>query len=156
MDLPPWFQPFFAALGAALQHPAQNVEPKTRDPDQFDGTDQTKLQPFLVACKVAFQAQPRRFRTERSRILYMVSFLKGPAAKRFEHDLQLDEPQQPLYLHDFHLFEAELRRLFEDPNRQATAERKLRSLKMKESHHVYQFIINFDLAAAETDWNDAA
>src|ERR1700710_1565531 len=47
---------------------------KVREPDPFDGTEPRKLRPFLVQCKLNFQARPRDFRSDRAKVTFAQSY----------------------------------------------------------------------------------
>ena len=64
---------------------------KVREPDTFDGTDPKKLRTFLVQCELNFQDRPKAFRTDRTKVTFAQSYLKGMALEWFEPDLLVQE-----------------------------------------------------------------
>ena len=74
-----------------------------RPPDTFDGSDQKKLQNFLLLLSIFFQSQPRRFSTDQHKVLFAISYLKGTPLDYFGPGIQaadLGEPE-PLWLDDY-------------------------------------------------------
>src|SRR6266581_8750906 len=65
---------------------------KVCKPDQFDGSDTCKLRTFFVQCKLNFQDRPHAFTTGTTKVVFMLSYLKGVALDWFEPDL-LRRPQ---------------------------------------------------------------
>jgi len=57
---------------------------KVHEPDTFDGTDPRKLRAFLVPCELNFQDCPKAFASDRARVTFTQSYLKGMALKWFE------------------------------------------------------------------------
>ena len=57
------------------------------EPDTFNGTDPKKLHTFLVQCELNFQDPPKVFRTDRTKVTFVQSYLKGMALEWFEPDL---------------------------------------------------------------------
>jgi hypothetical protein len=57
---------------------------KVREPDTFDGSDPKKLKSFLVLCQLTYNDRPRAFRSDRKKINYVISFLRGTALEWFE------------------------------------------------------------------------
>ena len=50
---------------------------KVQEPDVFDGSNTRKLQAFLIQCQLNFNSKPQAFRTNASKVNYMISYLKG-------------------------------------------------------------------------------
>ena len=73
---------------------------KVRKPDTFDGTDPKKLHTFFVQCELNFQDQPKAFWTDRAKVTFAQSYLKGMALEWFEPDLLgMDDPDaRPLWM----------------------------------------------------------
>ena len=60
---------------------------KIHKPDTFNGTNPKKLRTFFIQCKLNFQDQPKAFQTDRAKITFAQSYLKGMALEWFEPDL---------------------------------------------------------------------
>jgi len=75
---------------------------KVRKPDTFDGTDPKKLRTFLVQCELNFQDRPKAFCTDRTKVTFMQSYLKGMALEWFEPDLlgAGDPHNHPIWMTD--------------------------------------------------------
>ena len=52
--------------------------PRMRDPDPYDG-DREKLYIFLTQCELIFAGSEHQFATEHAKVLYAISYLRGPA-----------------------------------------------------------------------------
>jgi hypothetical protein len=100
-------------LLAALEQLADNVTGGNRppawkvqlwDPDQFDGSDLSKLWGFLLQCKLKFRAKPGSFRDDSAKVNYVLSFLKGMALNYFEPFLIEDPTNEPGWLTNFEYF----------------------------------------------------
>ena len=55
-----------------------------KEPDQFNGSNQWKLQGFLLKLKLNFGAKKKSFRSDSDKVTYALSFLKGTALDYFE------------------------------------------------------------------------
>ena len=132
--------------------------PNIRAPDTFHGTDTTKLKPFLSQCRLAFKADPHRYATEESKLMYAGSYLDSVAKKWFEPFLFLEPGMKdyPAYLDTFASFETELIKLFGGPDEEATAEYHLSKLRMRDNHQVSRYITDFRRYQTLLDWDDKA
>jgi hypothetical protein len=135
-----------------------NKSPHIRAPDTFTGLDASKLKPFLSQCRLAFKADPNRYATEESKIMYAGSYLDSVAKKWFEPFLFMEpgDKDYPSYLGSFASFEGELGKLFGDPAEEATAEYHLSRLRMRDNHQVCRYIADFRHYQTVLDWNDKA
>jgi len=52
---------------------------KVREPDTFDGSKPRKLCAFFVQCELNFQSKPKTFRSDRAKVNFAQSYLKGMA-----------------------------------------------------------------------------
>ena len=76
-------------LTKAMTHIVEFVDPdkqespriSVKEPDQFNGSDQQKLQGFLFQLKLNFRAKKKSFRSDSDKVTYALSFLKGTALK---------------------------------------------------------------------------
>jgi hypothetical protein len=104
---------------------------------------------------MAFAANPRKFTSERSKVMYAASFLTSVALAWFEPYLFLEsEEESPSFLSSFASFEDELIKTFGDPDAEATAEHKLNSIKMKEDQEVNRYITEFRKYQLQVNWDD--
>ena len=86
------------------QAPSQKPEKvKVREPDTFDGSDPRKLRDFLVQCNLHFRDRPETFASNEKRILFILSYLKGPAMSWFEPGL-MDQADDAHWMWDFEAF----------------------------------------------------
>ena len=126
-------------------------EPKVASPDFFSGSRQG-LTPFLTQVKMVIGLQPSRYPTEKTKVLYVGSFLRGTALLWFQPYVG-KTPEDPI-INDFELFCSKLKELFGDPDEEGTAERNLYSLKQKGSATTY--LADFQRYAVLVGWNDKA
>lgn len=131
-------------------------ESDARKPDKFDGSDRSKLRSFLNACRLYFLNQPKRFNTDRKKVLYAGSFLDGTAASWFEPYVTSDGLKDDPILSDWSAFEAQLKKLFGDPDELTTFERKLERTRMRYNDHVADYITKFQECTANIHWNEDA
>jgi Retrotransposon gag protein len=129
-------------------------KPKIKEPDMFSGHDPSKLYRFLAHCKMAFRLQPLQFTLESTHIIWAGSYLTDMVRQWFQ--CLIMEPEEPLALSSWALFEEELHTYFEDPDKVATQEHKLHALKMNDNHRVLCYINQFKEVASLTKWNDNA
>jgi len=109
---------------------------KVREPDTFDRTDPKKLRTFLVQCELNFQDRPKAFHTDRTKVTFVQSYLKGMALEWFEPDLLgAGDPHNCLiWMTDWEEFVIELQTTFSPHDPVADAEHQLDHLRMKENH----------------------
>jgi hypothetical protein len=67
-----------AALANSVARP-RTQHSKVQEPDQFDGSDSRKLQSFLVQCQLNFNDRVTAFASDKAKVNYVLSFLKGMA-----------------------------------------------------------------------------
>ena len=85
-------------------------EPKILIPDAFHG-DRTKSRAFILQLKVVFRAQPSRFMTENSKVLFTVTFgdINRPRQAEFEIlELKQGKRSASVYISDFQRLSTEL------------------------------------------------
>lgn len=126
-------------------------EPKVGAPTPFSG-EQSKLAAFLAQCNLYIKVQPSMFPTDESKILWMGSWLSGNAFDWFDSLVQNDPNAACITSVD--AFIQELRTNFGDPDRMATAERKLDALKQRGSFSEY--LTSFRKYQSILDWNDSS
>lgn len=80
-----------------------------RDPDQFDGSDPNKLCSFLVQLELVFKAYPWTFISDKIKVTYNISYLKGIALQWFKpYLLESDSGPPPKILYNYEAFKMEL------------------------------------------------
>ena len=132
---------------------------KVRDPDTFDGTDPKKLRTFLVQCELIYSNLPKAFQLDRAKITFAQSYLKGMALEWFEPDLldTGDPANCPHWMDNWIAFIAELQSTLSPHNPVADTEHQLDHLQMKDSHHVMQYIVDFNWLASQVQgYSDSA
>ena len=74
-------QPAPPALPVPPVRPAPVAESRVRmcEPEPYDGSDPSKLRPFLSQCKLIFRSSPHAYADDQLKIMYAVSYLKGTA-----------------------------------------------------------------------------
>ena len=148
-------------LADAIKALAQSVSKlkedrsKVREPDCFDGSDPKKLQTFLVQCRLNFEDRPSAFRTNRSKVTYALSYLKGTALDWFEPELA-DEDQDPGWLDDYLEFTQILRDNFGPYDPEGDAETSLENLVMRDNQRITRYIVDFNRYAAQIGWGNSA
>ncbi|KIN94834.1 hypothetical protein M404DRAFT_167238 [Pisolithus tinctorius Marx 270] len=126
----------------ACTSPESSSRTKLREPDTFDGTDPKKLCAFFIQCELNFQDRPWAFRTDRTKVIFAQSYLKGMALEWFEPDLlRLDDPNDwPLWMDSWREFVLELQTTFGPHDPVADTESQLDHLHMKESQRINKYV----------------
>ena len=125
---------------------------KNNTPDPFDGLDKSKFKNFMSHVKLIIQLQPISFPTDRSKSLYVVTLLRGPAFSWIQPYLEDNTPQN--ILNNFPTFENQLGMLFGDKHQSRSAATALGQLKQTSS--VSAYAAEFHCLSKMTNWNDAA
>ena len=109
-------------------------KPKVKEPDTFSGSP-SKLTAFLAECQLTFDLNPSRYRSERAKVSWVISYLREAPL----HSVQpyLDNKPRPEFLQTWSNFQAYLRNGFGDPDELGTARQKLRSLTQDGSASTY-------------------
>jgi hypothetical protein len=110
------------------QHHEEGV--RLKEPDVFTGKDPAKLPSFITQCAHWFMAKPRKFPTERDRVLFAASYLRD-LANQWWMPLLTQAPQPPL-LDDWATFTDELFQMFGNQHMQTTSQNAILDMKMKE------------------------
>ena len=134
-----------------VSRPSKSSHTKVREPDTFDGTDSKKLRTFLVQCELNFQDRPKAFRTDRAKVTYAQSYLKGMALEWFEPDLLgfADPNARPDWMSDWLELVRELLTTFGPHDPVADAEHQLDHLRMKDTHHINCYVVDFNRIASQ-------
>lgn len=167
-DVPLAFEPFNQLANAirdmtrqALRRKSTSSETRTkvREPDTFDGSDPKKLRSFVVQCEINFHANEKAFRRDRSKITFAQSYLKGMALDYFEPDLlgAVTPGLRPLWMLDWQSFLYELQSNFGPHDPVAEAEAQLEQLRMKDTHRISKYIVEWNrLANQVREWGPGA
>ncbi|KIJ46825.1 hypothetical protein M422DRAFT_249567 [Sphaerobolus stellatus SS14] len=112
---------------------------KPRDPDTYDGTNPEKLQNFLFLCSLVFKSKAKTYKSNKSKIYFALSFLRGAALEYFEPVVEFVE---------------ELKANFGTASPEEDMETALEELKMEKHHQATWFFISFAQYKAKTTYND--
>ena len=100
-------------------------EPRINNPEPFFG-DQEKFQDFVQQLHLVFNTDPTRYSGTQAKLSYAASYLRGAAKKWFTP--HVDEMTGVISFATFEIFIVALKATFDDPDPDATAQRKLREL----------------------------
>ena len=120
-------------------------EPKANTPEHFDGSSRRKLDVFIAECEILFETSPRRYRTDRSKVLASGSYLKGNAKEWFTNSFKVPRALRPDWLLTWDAYCEKLQEVWglQDPG--AAAEAELRKLSMSNSERVPNYIARFSI-----------
>ena len=146
-----------ALLAGNVRQSQAPPRPKTnvREPDQFDGSDSKKLQPFLVQLQLTFRDRPDAFQYDENKVNFALSYLRGTALDFFEPSL-MDPYAISDWASDYDVFVDTLKKHFGPFNAEADAENELDKLRMKENHKIAKYIVMFQQLAPRVQWGEAA
>ena len=102
---------------------------------------------------MVFLNHPKRFATDRAKVLYAGSYLSGTAADWFE-PFTLDNAEEAIVLDNWQLFHERIERIFGDSNATATAEHGIDTLFMRDNQQINDYITRFRTYAAQLSWDD--
>ena len=122
-----------------------NPHLKILDPEKYKG-DRDKLCPFLTQLRLKAALYP----DDQSKLCYAVSLLEDRALDQITPHIEDDR----IDLDDLAELIGILETTFGDPDRVATAERKLRSLQQA-NRNFSTYYAEFTRYAADTNWNEA-
>lgn len=130
--------------------PAPTIrEPKSKDPETFHGIRHT-LNAFLTECELVFELQPSRFQDDRTKVSYMISYLRDTPLLAIRP--LLAETPRPAILDDYSAFVDHLRTNYGDPDEKGTARRKLKALRQVGPASTY--FAEFQQYIAILGWKD--
>src|SRR3984893_407542 len=153
-DVPPNLADAINALAESARDKGP-ARARVREPEPFDGSDARKLHSFLVQCELNFQDRPKNFPQDSDRVNFAVSFLKGMALEWFEPAI-LGESVEEDWLEDWDLFLRELKTNFGPFDPTGDAEVEIDHLRMKDSHRVTKYNVEFNHLSARLHWDEAA
>jgi hypothetical protein len=119
-----------------------------KDLDTFSGEEPEKLREFLSLCGLHFSERPETYASDSSRILYVMSFLRGDAHHWFTAD-EYDDGTLPYWDGDFTAFVAELRGNFGPTDSVGDAETQITQLHMKSNEHIVKYMVRFNHLASQ-------
>ncbi|KIM52647.1 hypothetical protein SCLCIDRAFT_45041, partial [Scleroderma citrinum Foug A] len=117
---------------------------KVREPDTFDGTDSRKLRAYLMQCELNFQDRPKAFASDRAKVTFVQSYLKGIALEWFEPDLlNSGNPRAcPIWMDNYQQFVQELQSNFGLHNPVRDVEHQLDNLSMKDRQKINKYVVD--------------
>jgi hypothetical protein len=134
---------------------------KVNAPQEFRG-DKGTMERFRMQCLLAIEMSGNKLSTDRKQVLYIVSFLRGPAYEwihpHFKDFLQNAEGAQKAFtkkiFKDYESLFDEMEEVFDNGDEALEADRDIRALRQRTS--VAQYRAEFQILAAKLDWNDDA
>ena len=95
-------------------------------------------------------------KSNRAKIFYMISYLKGTALDCFEPYLAGEPHTKPMWVNSFDKFLDELYMYFGPYDQQAEAEQELEKLAMHDNYKANRFLIKFYRLSALVEFNNNA
>jgi hypothetical protein len=139
------------AAPAAPQAPEDRGQKFPDSPD-FSGSERTQLRGWIAQLRMVIRHKPASFPDEQSKMRYAFNRLRGIALGQMLPHVREDGT---IGLEDLPAFIQLLEAAVGDPDRVATAERKMRESKQK-NHEFSQYYPEFQVIAADLDWNPSA
>jgi len=139
------------AAPAAPQAPEDRGQKFPDSPD-FSGSDRTQLRGWIAQLRMVIRHKPASFPDEQSKMRYAFNRLRGIALGQILPHVREDGT---IGLEDLSAFIQLLEAAFGDPDRVATAERRMREIKQK-NREFSQYYAEFQVIAADLDWNPSA
>ena len=151
-------------LLAAQARPASAPEgptfrtPSMRAPDNFDGTNPSKLRAYIQSSNLIFHNNQRSFPNDRQKVIYAVGYLTGKCAKWIKPFLSQLENEDPTFLlNSWEIFESQLFFLYGDWKETCNAELELNKLTMRDNGYASTSITDFcALFGRIEDWGEQA
>ncbi|SOV01226.1 uncharacterized protein UDID_17603 [Ustilago sp. UG-2017a] len=122
---------------------------RSKEPEAFIG-ERGHLEPFLAQVDVFLRLNPGRFINDSDQILWLSTLLRGVAHQWFYPHLSTVNP--PVWLTDYPLFINQLRVVFGDPDRIATAKREIGALSQTTS--VANYLTQFRQLQMTLNWGE--
>ena len=136
---------------AAPQAPEYRGQKFPDSPD-FSGSDRTQLRGWIAQLRMVIRHKPASFPDKQSKMRYAFNRLRGVGLGQI---LPHVRENGIIGLEDIPALIQLLEAAFGDPNRVATAERKMREIKQK-NREFSQYYAEFQVIAADLDWNPSA
>jgi len=134
------------------RHQPEDRGQKFPDSPDFSGSDRTQLRGWIAQLRMVIRHKPASFPDEQSKMRYAFNRLRGVALGQI---LPHDREDGTTGLEDLPAFIQLLEAAVGDPDRVATAERKMREIKQK-NREFSQYYAEFQVIAADLDWNPSA
>ena len=141
---------------APTSSPGPSSRSKAKEPDTFYGNEPNKLRSFLMQCSLNFVDRPQDFQTDKQKVIFSLSHLRGIAGSWFEPDMAGLPEREPPWFNNYADFVATLRLNFGPLDPTADAEAGIAKLKMRDSQKIATYLVEFNALATILDWNDAA
>jgi len=125
---------------------------KFPDSPDFSGLDRTQLRGWIAQLRMVIRHKPASFPDEQSKMWYTFNRLRGVALGQILPHFWKDGT---IGLEDLPAFIQLLEAAFGDPDRVATAERKMREIKQN-NREFSQYYAEFQVIAADLDRNPSA
>jgi hypothetical protein len=140
-----------------LSNKKEPKEPEVNNPPMYEG-DWKTLETWITACNLKFAGQPSRFITERQKLVYAASYLKGPPSYWVNPLLNKylaagPNDQAPEELASFDTFTKSLQALYGDPDLERSALNALDNLKQRDGS-VATYISRFAVHEPHSNLND--
>ena len=141
-----------------LPAPTSTAKPfRHSSPPEFSGK-RSEYSDFVGQLDLYFLLNERTFPSDRQRVLFAVSRLRGMAYKWAEpkvKEYKMGGATVVPWMEDYGLFVAELEKIYGDGNLVATAERQI--LVLKQTHGVQAYVTAFQTVAARLQsWGNSA
>ena len=137
----------FGQLADSLNNTRKpSIQARVREPDQFDGSDTCKLQPFLTQCLLNFHNHPDAFSNDSAKVTYILSFLHGTVLDWFKPTLT--SGCYAPWLTNYSAFISELRNNFGPHDLEGEAEAGLENLHMRDNQRITKYLVEFNRLAA--------
>jgi hypothetical protein len=136
-----------AAANAARPAPTPHLEPERAQinpPAKFDGTNPRKVREFLDSCELAFRQRPRTYATGTARINFAMQYLEGSPQRWITNSFNLPADETPQYLSDWDAFRRTVLSRYGETDPQKAAVRRLRSLRMADTHKCHRYTVEFE------------
>jgi len=109
-----------------LSYPTSAPAPTLHEPEDFDGT-RAKFSKFMTKLALVFSSNPTRYAMDAAKISHAASYLSDSTADWFEP--HLNKATGAIRFPTYEDFVRALKNAYDDPDAQATAERKLHNLR---------------------------
>jgi hypothetical protein len=141
-----------ARVAPAAPQAQEDRGQKFPDSPDISGSDRTQLRGWIAQLRMVIWHKPASFPDEQSKMRYAFNPLRGIALGQILPHVREDGT---IGLEDLPAFIQLLEAAFGDPDRVATAERKMREIKQK-NREFSQYYAEFQVIAADLDWNPSA
>jgi hypothetical protein len=139
---------------AAPAAPQAGEDKGQKFPDSLDisESDRTQLRGWIAQLRMVIRHKPASLPDEQSKMRYTFNCLRGLASGQILPHVREDGT---IGLGDLPAFIQLLKAAFGDPDWVATAERNMREIEQK-NHEFSQYYAEFQVIAADLDWNPLA